>query len=928
MKYRLFICLYISLLLSSCSNKKNTLLSRAYNEMTTRYNIYFNAHEAFLNDLKTLEDQFQDNYMDLLPPHPVYELAKDDFSSNIAGFDVTIEKCSKAIQEHSIRTFPKNGKYSLRRVREQAKIEEFNPFIHRVWLLLGEAQFYKGNLLSALSTFNYISRHFRNRPEVILQARLWMIRSYLAMGWTFDAENLLPLIKGLEVPDHLEQLYNTVFFELYLQKKQYAEALPYLQKAIPRTKNKTQKYRLIYLESQLYALNGNEAKASEALAHVIRMNPPYRVALHAKIRQGELSAATQSAKTIRSFNRMLKDSKNESYKDQILHATGNIHLSRKDTAKALISYAEAIEKSQKNGLEKALSALQMADIYFAKKQYAEAEPYYAIANASLDATHKRSKQIKERAAILAEFAKYYNQAYLQDSLLTLATLPETERNKALQRVIDDVIRKEKLAEERALQEQYEQNKEEYSNTDSEIRPVSPAPGINTDKSWYFYNPELVRAGKELFRKQWGNRKLEDNWRRKDKSAEERIFNPESLDPDAEDATLLADENKIQSLDDMPDFEPSNDPKDINFYLSQLPFTVDQKQAAHKLLEEGLNQVALICKDKLADYPEAIRTFNRLLTDYPDSENKLKILYELYLIYSYTNDTELTAVTRNRILKEFGESDIASIVNDPAYFSDFQNRMKLQEKAYADTYELFRQGDMAKVRTNYQTFITSNPAAKLQPKFMFLNAIATLSEGDIPSFTTELKSLVEKYPKDEVSEIAQNILRGINEGKQLNTNGAYKSNELRVPGESEQQADSIESADQDLPEFEDNPFSPHQLVFIIPKDQSGKNELIYRIARFNFSNFVVREYDIESKEINDSFYITVHGFKSREELFFYENRLRKNFDFMNQLNEAVELIPISEPNFELLLKEKSPDRYFDFYNNLKIEYEKDKNSMGR
>ncbi|MGL4780354.1 MAG: hypothetical protein ACRCXN_05925, partial [Bacteroidales bacterium] len=554
---RLFICFYISLLLCSCSNKKNTLLSRAYNEMTTRYNIYHNAHEAFLNDLKALEDQFQDDYTSLLPPHPVYELAKDDFSSGMAGFDVTIGKCTKAIQEHSIRTLPKRGKYSLRRVREQAKIEEFNPFMHHVWLLMGEAQFYKGNLLSALSTFNYISRHFRNRPEAILRARLWVIRSYLAMGWTFDAESLLPLIKGVEVPVSLEHLYNTVFFELTLQKQQYQEALTYLQKTIPRTKNKTQKHRLIFLESQLYTLTGNEDKANKALAHLIRRDPSY-------------------------------------------------------------------------------------------------------AGAKPEVLNKKSEQ--------------------------------------------------------------------------------------TQKS-----------------------------------------------------------------------------------------------------ETSLNKMAY-------------------------SSSPAKTMHE--------------------------------------------------EQTYADTYKLFKKGEMEKVRTKYRAFIAGNPSEKLLPKFMFLNAIATLSEGDIASFTTELKSLVDKYPKDDVSEIAENIIRGINEGRQLNTHAFYQNNELRTDKKTNDNADSLVP---DIPEFEDNPFSPHQIVFVIPKDQSCKNELIYRIARFNFSNFVVREYDIESKETDAALYIIVRGFKGLEELLFYENRLHRDFEFMKRLNKAVELIPISNYNFELLLKEKSRERYFEFYNNLKIKYEHNKSN---
>lgn len=896
--------------------------------MTTRYNIYHNANEAFQTDLKTLEDKFEDNYTHLLPPHPIYELAKDDFTSDIPGFDVTIEKCTKAIQTHSIRSFPRNGKYSLRRVREQAKIEEFNPFIHRVWLLWGEAQFYKGNLLQALSTFNYISRHFRNKPEVVLQARLWMIRTYLVMGWVFDAENLLPLIKGVEVPPFLAPLYNTVWFELLLKKDQYAEALPYLQKAIPLTKSKTQKYRLIYLESQLYALTGNKAKAYESLAHIIRMNPPYSVAVHAKIKQGELSSANQSEKAIRTFKRMLKDPKNENYSDQILLAIGNMHLYRQDTAQALNSYAEAITKSTRNGIEKSLSALQMADIYFTKKLYTEAEPYYAIALSGMNAENKRYKEVQERASILSDFAKYDKQIQLQDSLLVLSTLSEEERNKAIRRVIDEIIRKEEIKAAEELEKEYNSNKNDYESGESGIKPVSPPPGVNNNHFWYFYNPQLVAAGKEIFKKQWGNRKLEDNWRRKEKSGN-TDFTSDSDELLFADAPVSPDKGVISNLDDAPEFEESDDPKDLDFYLKQIPFTSDQKQAAHAIIQNGLFHIGGIYKDRLEDYTEAVSTYNKLLADYPQYKDKLKVLYELYLIYCYKQDMTQAEDIRNKVLHEFKDTKIAQIVSDPDYIQDYQKRLKAEEQAYSDAFDVFRKGNLQEVRDRYKLFIDSYPASKLMPKFMFLNAIALLSEGESESFKQELDVLVKEYPKDAVTEIATDIIKGINEGRELNTGGFYPSYDGELADRDPMLTpDSTSRQIEEMVSFEDDPLSPHQIVFMIPEDPLYKNDLIYQIAKFNFSNFVVREYDIETQTSDKSILIIVKGFKSREELFFYENRLRRNSDFMKQLRDGVKLIPISERNLEILLEGGSTEIYLDFYNNLKTQYEKDKNSMGR
>ena len=59
--YLLFLSLAASLLLaSSCSTKKNTAMSRFYQSFTTRYNVYFNGDEHYKEQIKTLENDYDD----------------------------------------------------------------------------------------------------------------------------------------------------------------------------------------------------------------------------------------------------------------------------------------------------------------------------------------------------------------------------------------------------------------------------------------------------------------------------------------------------------------------------------------------------------------------------------------------------------------------------------------------------------------------------------------------------------------------------------------------------------------------------------------------------------------------------------------------------------------------------------------------------
>lgn len=906
---------YLTLLLllltvfTGCSIKKNTPVSRAYNELTTRYNIYYNAHESFKKGLAEMEKSYKDDYSRFLEVHPAYGLSDGETPANVPGFDVTIEKCEKAIQLHSIRAFPRSGKYSSRKAREQAKIEEFNPFMHRVWLLMGEAQFYKTDFLSAVSTFNYVSKHFRNLPDVVFQARLWMARCYLAMGWTFDAENVLNLIKGLKVPNQLTQLNNTVMAELMIAKKQYADAIPYISKAEKGLKSKVQKYRLNFLKGQIYAHLGNNFKANEAYQKVIRKNPPYPVAFNAKIKQTEILTGANTEKTLKKLRRMARDPKNKEYLDQIYYAMGNVYFARKDSVNGLKYYAEAVEKSERNGIEKAVVALKLADIYFDKRKYNEAQPYYATASSLLPKEHPDYKRVADRTEILSDFVVHFNEVHLQDSLQLLATMPEAERNKAIERVIAEVIRKEKEQAEAALKEDYEARRDEYTSDNTTNNDIVAPPVIGDDKSWYFYNKQLIEQGKSQFKRTWGNRKLEDDWRRRSKS--NFIF-----DQSTQNSELLAKEDdgnneESESQADSLTQDSSDNPKEIAYYLQQIPFSPEAKAESDKLIQEGLFQMGAIYKNRLEDYPSAIRTFEELLRRFPNYADRLKVLYEQYLMYMREDNQLMAETFRSLIMKEYPDTDIAKVVSDPNYIANYLKGLEEEEKLYQKTFEAYSKGDMQLVHRNYEIAATKYPMSKLMPKFKFLNALSFLSAGNQSAFKEAMRQLVDQYPNEELTQIAGGMLKGISEGRALNLSGRVSAGDL---WDRPLFADStaIESGAADTLSFVVDPISPHRLLFMFESNEENKNELIYDLARFNFKNFIVREYDIEASSSSGADIITVKPYPTLEELLFYESLMRRDFGFMTHLPPGTKIIPISDKNYEILMKGKSLQDYERFY----------------
>ena len=293
--FKLYIILIIALLLPGCSLKKNTAAVRKYRAFTTKYNIYFNGNEAYKEALKSFEDNYEDNYSEIVHMHPVGSLADKEPAAN-AGFDRAIEKSQKAIKLRSINKRPARNprKANDPEYKQFLKRGEFNPFLHNAWMLMGKSQFYKGDFLAAYSTFLYITRHFNWLPETVLESQLWMARCYTELGWLYEAENVLSKIK--DVPPSLTALYNTTMAGLLVKKEDFKATPQYLEIAIKNEKNKAQKARMKFLLAQIYAENGENAKAYKYYGDVIRMNPNYRTLFNASIKQTEVMPTTDSKK--------------------------------------------------------------------------------------------------------------------------------------------------------------------------------------------------------------------------------------------------------------------------------------------------------------------------------------------------------------------------------------------------------------------------------------------------------------------------------------------------------------------------------------------------------------------------------------------------------------------------------------------------------
>ena len=361
-------------------------------------------------------------------------------------------------------------------------------------MMMGRGQYFNGDFLGAASTFFYVVKHFTWLPATVTEAELWQARSYVSLDWLFEAEIILNRIKPEQLTNStLKELYNFVKADYYIHSDELEASLPFLKEAI-RMADGSQKTRLRFLLGQVYARLGDKAAAYEAFKEAgSASSASYRTKFNARIKQSEVYSGTDIEPEVKALQRMIRYDRNKEYLDQVYYAIGNLYLSRGDTLHAIDNYILAAEKSTRNGIDKAISQITLGNLYFERHEYDKAQPCYAEAVPQLPKDYPDYKLLVRRSDVLDELAVYAQNVSLQDSLLRLAAMTPEQRMEIINKIIDELKKKEKEEAEAAEREEYLANQAAQGNQLQDNNTNSFQ--INTDNSWYFYNTATKNAGK-------------------------------------------------------------------------------------------------------------------------------------------------------------------------------------------------------------------------------------------------------------------------------------------------------------------------------------------------------------------------------------------------------------------------------------------------
>jgi Tfp pilus assembly protein PilF len=873
--YKFLIILGSLAFLYGCSVEKNTGSTRFFHGLTARYNIYFNGNESFKAGVAKVNTGFKDDFSELLK---VFEYSDPSTSAMCsADMERAIQKASKVISLKSITAKPKTKKNAIPNEKEEEFLnrKEYNDWVDDCYLLMGKARLYTRDYEQAKSTLGYnISTSVDNKIKN--ESTIWLAKVYNETG---NYNESFRILSGLNLAGDfttdLLGMYYTTLADLYIKQKRYQDAVGPLEKSLMYISGKRNRYRLTYLSAQLYEKAGDSKMATSHYREVVKMNPPYEVEFNARINlAGVFDVSSGNPDYIRrELEKMLRNSKNKEFRDQIYFALGNLSKREGKETTAIDYYKKSVAASKQNPNQKGKSFLALAQYYYNKPDYMNSGKYYDSTVYSLDPKYPDYLLIKSKSQNLNALVLQLNMIEKEDSLQRVAKLTEQERNFLISSIIDKVKKDETEAKpgannaDRYNMGQYYENQRRFEGN------------ISQEGKWYFYNQSAMTFGRTEFRRRWGDRKLEDNWRRSNKS-NITIGQP----------TGNKDENTLIKKDTSA---AANDNKNPKFYLRNLPMTDSLVSISNEKIATAYLEAGKIYNERISDKPKAVESFETLLKRFPGSDLEPEALYYTFLVFKEENNSK-SETYRQRLLEKYPDNEFARIISDPDYYKKKIDDLKKTDTLYQAAYNAYIAEDFAGSIALCDNALKLFSKHELAPKFILLRSYCIARTSDERKFKEELSNLIKLWPGTPESKKASEIIAFLNE----------KIPELKVE-EDKQIASEI---------YIDDTSSQQVFALVIMNSSFNLNQAIFDVISYNIDNYANNNYRTEGILVDDKYImINVTGFSDTNASMEYYRSFRTEKIVRNSSGSPMMTFIIGKNNLVTLGKDKNPERYRLFFN---------------
>ncbi len=890
----IFCLLWCTVVFFGCSTKKNTPVSRAYHNFTSHYNIYFNARENLKSGLQRIDNTIQD---DLTRTLPVYKTSDPSAGKAASSeMELAILKCSKLISLHSITKSPGRRSNKSERYKKFASRGEYNDWIDDSYLLMGQANFFNHDFHRAEENFNYVIRKF---PDDVnrYHAYLWLARTY---SETAENEKALEIFSILDrdggFPKKLRKELQIAQADYYLKNNDFPLAIKRLKLALQSHFPAKERLRYHYILAQLLTAVDKPGEAVQEYRKVLKLKPPYQMAFNARIAAMELTVG-EDKKTEEELQKLLNDKNNFEFLDRIYFAKGQVALRNNLKSEALTDFRLSVKNSTSNNRQRALSSLSAARILFEENNYLLSACYYDSAMAVIDLNYPGYTEIKTRAENLRRLAENLNSISREDSLQRLALMNESQRNQVINNIISSLRESEQQKTSESTAEAADQN---Y------FRSQQYRPQIRVDDNqnlWYFYNPTTAGIGKTEFQRIWGKRKLEDNWRRKNKI---------SVNSDeTEQLTQEVNETKVAEKKKKP-----ADPKSREYYLQDLPLTDSLRVISNERIKTAYYNSGKIYQVDFNDFQKAISSMEELNRRFPGSIYELPSWFELYQLNEQTGNKQQAIFYKEQITAKYPASKYAMYLINPHYFEEYEARKAETEKKYSEALKFYKSTDFVNAGKMATEAISMNPDSSILPKASFIKMVSGATSQDRTAFAADLDHYITKYPRAATTELAKQIrtllkTNALADYQQLVSKG-YISEKI-INDELKAESGAKQDEFQGKYSYDQNMF--HYFVIAFPRDASvDANRLIYDIANYNLDYYTSTDFDIDQVNLNpNTQLIVVREFPDKEEgLIYFRSIIRKRQVFQAMKNIEYVNFTASSTNYRKILEDKDYLDYLRFF----------------
>ena len=880
----LLVVLTCILVVVSCSTENNAYINRKYHGITAKYNGYFNANELLKTSLESYRTNAKENYYEILP---IEQLPNEkEFQAFLPAIDTAISKCSKVIRNHCMPSMEFGG----------GKKVEHNPWIDENWNTIGKAFYLKHDYELSQRNFEYVQRLFVNDKSYYI-ASMWIIKSLIATNKFNEAkEKLIELDIIVEkqkkekeanktnfigkitkvfakkeknatklLPDFTKRLEVELALlkgSLYIQTSEYSLAIEHLEKAIKSSKKKAEKTRIHFILGQLYARTKNNELAKKHFSKVVSSpHAPFEMQFNARINRAYLG---KDEKIKKELQKMLRDDKNTEFRDQLYYALAKLLLQENNRAEAIVSLHKSTYYSTVNKRQQAISYEELGNLSYQVKDYIKAQKYYDSCANVMPENYPNNEDIRKKASKLKNLVIAVETVAKEDSLLRLAQMDEKSRKNYIEKVIKNI---KSNAEKK-------QREEAARIRDIQAKQLAAEQNDPSGNKWYWNNVKSKADGVSEFKKNWGNRENEDDWRRSDKI----VVAANTTDTTKSKTTT----NTISTID------KDKDTLNLENLLADIPLTKSLQDSSLERLMVAQYEAGLIYKELLGEYKLATERFSDIINRNYKSDYKLLAAYQLYKIYEGKDNGKMQT-QKTYILQNYPNSDYANYLKDQNFFSKKKEEERKAEGVYIKVLENYRAKNYNEVITACTQVIQNEPTNVYLSKYMLLNAMTQASNTeDKKSIEPLLIELIQKFPGTDEANKAAELLEILKKGVTTSTKVDFNKESIYKYVENQT-----------------------LWIMVLLEPNSDSNAAKNKISLFNDEEYVGKEITVSSKLFDENQSIVVLKSFTHTDAEEYLDNFKSNKTSLEEYAN-LPIYLISQENLKVLFETHKLEEYKTFY----------------